>query len=273
MTTNDGQRPNRQSTTINPQSAIQNPKSKIPTLIPGFHGVRETLIQGRVSVREIWIATGKKPGRIKDILRIAKEHDIPISYKETSELSLLLPDVAHQGIVAVAEKFSYSDLNQVIETSLQDREHATLIVADHITDEGNLGALIRTSAFFGVHGFIIPGDRSARVSARVLKRSAGAYVHLPIVKVVNIGRTLDLLKKKGFWIIGASGEAPRSIYCFDWGRDLALVLGNEKSGLSRPARKRCHEIVSIPSLGPVESLNVSVSGGIILSEIARQRGC
>jgi 23S rRNA (guanosine2251-2'-O)-methyltransferase len=243
-----------------------------PTLIPGFHGVRETLIQGRVSIREIWIATGKKPGRIRDILRIAEEHDIPVFYKEVSKLSRLLPDVAHQGIVAVAEEFSYADLNQVIETSLQDREHAVLIVADHITDEGNLGALIRTAAFFGVHGLIIPGDRSARVSARILKRSSSGYLHLPIAKVVNIGRTLDLLVKRGFWIIGASGEASTSIYSFDWGRDLALVLGNEKSGLSIPARKRCHETVSIPSSGPVESLNVSVSGGIILSEIVRQRG-
>lgn len=243
-----------------------------PTLIPGFHGVRETLIQGRVGIREIWIATGKKPGRAGEILQMAKERNIPVSFKKPAELSRLVPDVAHQGIVAVAEEFGYSDLDQVIEASLQEKGHAILIVADHITDEGNLGALIRTAAFFGVHGLIIPGDRSARVSARVFKRSSGAYLHLPIVKVVNIGRTLDLLRKKGFWIIGASGEASTSIYRFDWGRDLALVLGNEKSGVSIPARKRCHEIVSIPSLSPVESLNVSVSGGIILSEIVRQRG-
>ena len=255
-----------------PKSEIRNPKSEIPSLIPGFHGVRETLNQGKVGIREIWIATGKKPGRIRDILRIAKEHDIPISYKEVSELSRFLPDVAHQGIVAVAKEFAYADLNHIIEASLQNREAATLIVADHITDEGNLGALIRTAAFFEVHGLIIPGDRSARISARILKRSSGGYLHLPIAKVVNIGRTLDLLKKKGFWIIGASGEASMSIYRFDWGRDLALVLGNEKNGLSRTARKRCHEVVSIPSSSPVESLNVSVSGGIILSEIVRQRG-
>lgn len=233
----------------------------------------DTLIQGRVKIREIWIATGKKPSRIRDVLRIAKERDIPVSFKDVSDLSRLLPDVSHQGVVAVAEEFSYSDLNRVIEASLQKRERAILIVADHIADEGNLGALIRTAAFFGAHGLIIPGDRSARVSSRILKRSSGGYLHLPIARVVNIGRTLDLLKKKGLWIIGASGEAATSIYSFDWGRDLALVLGNENKGLSGPARKRCDEIVSIPSLGFVESLNVSVSGGIILSEIIRQRGC
>ena len=253
-------------------SKLQTPNSTIPLLIPGFHGVREALIQGRVRIREIWIATGKKPGRVGDILRIAKEQGIPVSYKEASELSRLLPDIAHQGIVAVAEDFTYADLDHIIETSLQGGGHAILIVADHITDEGNLGALIRTAAFFGVNGLIIPGDRSARVSARILKRSSGGYLHLPITKVVNIGRTLDHLEKKGFWIIGAAGEASTSIYRFDWDRDLVLVLGNEKSGLSRTVRKRCHEIVSIPAFGPVESLNVSVSGGIILSEIVRQRG-
>jgi len=259
-----------------PKSAIRSrragPQSKIPSLIPGFHGVRDTLIQGRIGIREIWIAKGKKPGRIRDILQIAKKHDIPISFKDASELSGLFPDVAHQGIVAVAEDFAYADLDLIIEESLQKGRHAILIVADHITDEGNLGALIRTAAFFRVHGLIIPGDRSAGVSARILKRSSGGYLHLPIARVVNIGRTLDLLKKKGLWIIGASGETSTSIYRFDWGRDLVLVLGNEKRGLSRPARKRCDEIVSIPSSGPVESLNVSVSGGIILSEIVRQRG-
>ena len=243
-----------------------------PTLIPGFHGVWETLIQGRVRIREIRIATGKKPGRIRDILRIAKERDIPVSFRELAEFSRLLPDVAHQGIVAVAEEFSYSDLNQVIEASLQDRGYALLVVADHIADQGNLGALIRTAAFFGVHGLIIPQDRSAGVSAKVLKRSAGACICLPIAKVVNIGRALDFLVKRGFWIIGASGEASTPIYSFDWNRHVVLVLGNEKGGLSRPARKRCHEVVSIPSPGRVESLNVSVAGGIILSEIVRQRG-
>ena len=241
-------------------------------LIPGFHSVWEALIQGEDRIQEIWIVTGKKPGRTREIMQIAKERHIPVSFKNASDLSRLLPDVAHQGIVAVADEFAYSDLNQIIETPLQNGEPALLVVADHITDEGNLGALIRTAAFFRAHGLIIPRDRSARISATVLKRSSGACAHIPVATVVNIGRALDLLEKKGFWIIGTSGRATTSIYSFDWNRDLALVLGNEKTGLSRPALKRCHEVVSIPSRGPVESLNVSVSGGIILSEIFRQRG-
>jgi 23S rRNA (guanosine2251-2'-O)-methyltransferase len=173
--------------------------------------------------------------------------------------------------VALAEKFTYSELDHLANISFKKKGEALIIALDHITDEGNLGALIRTAAFFGAHGLIIPKDRSASVTAKVLKRSSGACIYLPIARVVNMGRALDLLEKKGCWIIGASGESKESIYEFDWNRDLVLVLGNEQRGLSRSVRKRCHQEVSIPSLGHAESLNVSVASGVILSEIIRQR--
>jgi len=173
--------------------------------------------------------------------------------------------------VAVSGNFNYTDLERIIDFSLKSQGHSLLIAADHITDEGNLGALIRTAAFFGVHGLIIPKDRSASVTSRVLKRSSGAFLHLPIAQVVNMGRALDILEKKGFWIIGASGDGVESIYQFDWKRSLVLVLGNEQKGLSRAARKRCQQVVRIPSPGQVESLNVGVAAGVILSEIIRHR--
>ena len=244
---------------------------KTPYLIPGFHGVREALVHGHVRVREIWIAEGKKPVRTEEIIRIAEQRKIPICFKQRADLSQFLPDIAHQGIVAVTVGFDYSDLDHLIDISLQDQGQALLIAADHITDEGNLGSLIRTSAFFGAHGLIIPKKRSAAMSAKVLKRSSGAYTHLPIARVVNLGRALDLLKSKGFWIIGASGDSREPIYQFDWTRDLILVLGNEQRGLSRTVRESCHQVVGIPKSGPVESLNVGVAGGVILSEIFRQR--
>ena len=147
-----------------------------------------------------------------------------------------------------------------------------LLAADHITDEGNLGALIRTAASFGVQGLILPRDRSAQVSAKVLKRSSGAHLFLPIVQVVNLSRTLDELSQNGFWIIGAAGESSHSIYEFDWRRNLVLVLGSEDKGLKPSIRSHCHQLVGIPVQGFQGSLNVSVAGGIILSEIIRQRG-
>lgn len=173
--------------------------------------------------------------------------------------------------MALSEKFTYFDIEDLIQASLKGPGYALIVAADHITDEGNLGSLIRTAAFFGANGLVLPKDRSAKVTVTVSKRSAGAFIHLPVAQVVNLGRTLHLLDKEGFWIIGASEEGPESIYSFDWRRHLILVLGSEDRGLSRTVRDRCHQIVSIPRFGPVESLNVSVASGVILYEIARQR--
>jgi len=246
-------------------------REEVPYHIPGFHGVRETLIRGQPRIKEIWIAEGKKPGRTEEILQLAKEKNIPIRRKKAAEISALLPDIAHQGMVAFAEKFAYANLDHLIDISLLNKGQALVIATDHIMDEGNLGSLIRTAAFFGAQGLIIPKDRSARITPKVLKRSSGAYVYLPIAMVVNIGRTLDLFAKKGFWIIGTSAKGSESIYRFDWNRDLVLVLGSEQKGLSRSIEERCHQVVSIPSPGDVDSLNVGVAGGAILSEIFRQR--
>ena len=233
--------------------------------------MRESLIHGRVRIHEVWIAEGKKTVRAGEIIQIARERNIPVRYKESKELKNLLPGIVHQGIVAVAEKFIYSDPDYIINIALQSKGHGIIIAADHITDEGNLGALIRTAAFFGAHGLIIPKDRSAGVTPGLLKRSSGAYACLSIARVVNMVRALERLEKKGFWIIGASGDADCSIFRFDWNRNVVLVLGNEQKGLSRSVRKHCHQIVGIPSSGHVESLNIAIAGGVVLAEILRQR--
>jgi 23S rRNA (guanosine2251-2'-O)-methyltransferase len=240
-------------------------------LIPGFHAVKEALTQGQEMIDGIWIAEGKRSARIQEILSIAMKNRIPVSFKPVFELDHWLPETAHQGIVALTGEFHYTDLNQLIDHALSGPDYALLIAADHITDEGNLGALMRTAAFFGTHGLILPKDRSAKVTEGVRKRSSGAYAHLPITIVVNLGRTLDILTEKGFWIIGAAGEADESIYQFDWKRDAVLVLGREDKGLTLPVRKRCHQMVRIPAAGRLNSLNIAVAGGVILSEIVRQK--
>jgi 23S rRNA (guanosine2251-2'-O)-methyltransferase len=214
----------------------------------------------------------RKGARAEEIVRLSTEKGVRVQFKHLGEIEAAVPGAAHQGFVALAGAFSYTDLEDLTEKSLGARGGALLIVADHITDEGNLGALIRTAAFFGVHGLILPKDRSAQITGKLFKRSSGACASLPIAQVVNLGRTLDLLVEKGFWIIGAAGEAKETIYHFDWDRDVVLALGSESRGLSRSVRERCHALVRIPGSGQVESLNVSVAGGVILSEILRQRG-
>jgi 23S rRNA (guanosine2251-2'-O)-methyltransferase len=246
-------------------------KEKQFSLIPGFHAVRESLVKTPEKIMEIWIGVTMKGARAEEIARLGAERGVPVQFRELSEIEAVAPGAAHQGFVALGETFTYKDLEDLIETSHQTPGHGLLIVADHITDEGNLGALVRTAAFFGAHGLILPKDRSAKITGKLLKRTSGAHASLPIARVVNLRRTLDLLSEKGFWIIGAAGEAQETIYHFDWDRDVVLVLGSESKGLSHSVRERCHALVKIPGSGQVESLNVSVAGGVILSEVLRQR--
>lgn len=240
-------------------------------MIPGLHAARTALQSGKIKISEIWVKEGRKDNRIEEIKHLAEVKAIPITFKQGFQMDHLLPGVAHQGIVAFAQSFNYVDLDQIIRASLNASGRALIIVADHITDEGNLGALIRTAVFFNAHGLVLPKNRSAKVTEKVLKRSVGASVYLPTTRVVNLGRVLDDFKKKGFWIIGAAGEGSESIYHFDWKRDVVLVLGSEDKGLSQAVRNRCDQLVCIPTSDRVESLNVSIAGGVILSEIARQR--
>ena len=257
-------------------NAKQKARQDRDCFIPGFHAVRETLKEQKSTLREIWIVAGKQSTRTEEILNLAAAKNIPVYFKQESYLSNIVDDISHQnishqGIVGVLKAFVYADLHQVLRHSLQEEGSALLLAADHITDPGNLGALIRTAAFFGSQGLIIPRDRSAGVTAGALKRASGTHVKLPVVRVTNLGRALHELSEKGLWIIGAAGEATLPIYDFDWKRPLVLVLGSEQKGLRPSVRKRCHQLVGIPSPGGVESLNISVAGGAILSEICRQR--
>jgi 23S rRNA (guanosine2251-2'-O)-methyltransferase len=241
------------------------------SFIPGFHAVKESLVKTPEKLLEVWIGAGRKGARAEEIARLGAEKGVPILFKDLREIEAIVPGATHQSFVALAEVFSLTDLEELIENSYREPGGALLIAADHITDEGNLGSLIRTAAFFGVHGLILPKDRSAKITGKLLKRTSGAYASLPISQVVNLRRTLDLLARKGFWIIGAAGEAQESIFHFDWDRNVVLVLGSESRGLSRSVRDQCHALVKIPGSGQVESLNLSVAGGVILSEIVRQR--
>ena len=240
-------------------------------LISGFHAVSEALSRIGNEIQEVWIVRGKENARISQVLDKARARGIPIVFKTRREMNDLLPQVAHQGFIAVAQDFKYKDLDTIITNAKSAENFGLIIAADHITDEGNLASLIRTCAFFGAHGLLIPKRRSARISYKVGKRSSGAHLLLPIAEVTNLSRALGLLSKEDFWIIGTSGSAPLTLYDFDWLRHVVLVVGNEQKGISESVKKQCHAIISIPSLHGVESLNVGVATGVVLSEIIRQR--
>jgi len=240
-------------------------------LIPGFHTVREALDIRPAALLEVWVSEDKRSQRLRSIREIAAEKGIPVREIPREEFDRRLPGVAHQGVAARAREMPAVGLETVAQKADGGLRCRLVIAADHITDEGNLGAMIRTAAFFGADALLLPRDRSAGITGRVVKSSAGASLFLPTVQVVNLSRALDFLIQEGFWVIGAAGEAEASVYDFDWNRDTVLVMGREERGISPNVRARCHQLVAVPGCGRVESLNVSVAAGVILSEIQRQR--
>lgn len=240
-------------------------------LVPGFHAVREALTRVDRPVVEVLISADRGSKRVRSILELAEKHQVPVRFLRPEALAARLPDTPHQGVAAVVVPPAYTDLDDILKAARNAPGRGLLLALDHVTDQGNLGALIRTAAFFGVSGLVIPKDRSAGLCETVAKRSAGASLFLPVAREVNLARALDRLNKEGFWVIGAAGEASTGIYEFDWDRDTVLVVGSEDRGLAPNVRARCHELVSIPGSGMVESLNVAVAAGAILSEITRQR--
>ena len=242
----------------------------LPQVISGINAVKENLRKSE-GIVELFIAKGKKIERLQEILDIATQKKIPIRFKDRLYLDKISSISSHQGVIAISNTYKYLYFNDLIERAVSDKNKGLLIAADHITDTGNLGSLIRTAEFFGVQGLILPKDRSASITDAVHKRSAGGSAYLPVTKVVNLVRALKQVANENFWVIGAAGESGTNIYEFDWNRDLVLVMGNERKGLSRVVKDQCHHLVSIPRLGNLASLNVSVATGIILSEIVRQR--
>ena len=240
-------------------------------LVTGIHAVKENLKEGR-GIAELFVSRERGTVRLKEILDLAREKGIPVRRRDKTYLDSLSSGLPHQGIIGVLSTYRYADLSDLTRICLGERDGGLLLVADHITDIGNLGSLIRSADFFGVQGLILPRDRAASVTEAVQRISAGGAAYLPVAKVVNIARALKELKELGFWILGAAGESKETIYEFDWRRDVVLVLGSEDKGLSRVAKNECHQLLSIPRLGHLDSLNVAVAAGVILSEIARQRG-
>ena len=171
--------------------------------------------------------------------------------------------------MAFTSRKAYSDLDELVAN--RRGEHLFLLVLDGVEDPQNLGALLRSANGAGVDGVIIPERRAAGITGAVVKASAGASEHLAVARVVNIARTLEELKDRNVWTVGLDERAPQSYDELDYNMDCALVLGAEGKGLHELVRKKCDLLVSIPMMGSVASLNVSVAGGIVMYEVLRQR--
>jgi len=237
-------------------------------ILSGIHPVAEALKTGRPLERLV-VAQGAGGPRLQEIIDLARRASVAVRFEPRSALDRLAGSAAHQGVVAVTSAKQYSDVDDVI--GAKRGKYSFLLVLDGVEDPHNLGALLRTADAAGADGVIIPERRAAGVTGTVTKASAGASEHLPIAKVTNIARTVEELKERNIWTVGLDERAKQTYNELDYNMDCALVLGTEGKGLHDLVRKKCDFLVSIPMLGKVPSLNVSVAGAVVMYEAVRQR--
>jgi 23S rRNA (guanosine2251-2'-O)-methyltransferase len=237
-------------------------------LIYGVHPVLECLRSGSRQIERIYLARGASNQKVRTIIQLARERGLPIKFESRAILDKKWAAAAHQGVVAVCAVRDYFSLDSILK-NLSPKP--VLAILDSIEDPRNLGAILRSCAVFGVEGIILPKDRAAGLSSVVSKTAQGALEYLKIAKVTNLVTAIEELKAMGVWVVGV--ETGQEKFCHEFSFDVptALVLGNEESGLRRLIRERCDILVSIPTVGAIQSLNVSVAAGIVMYEVTRQR--
>jgi 23S rRNA (guanosine2251-2'-O)-methyltransferase len=239
-------------------------------IIYGINPLVEALRMEPCKLGKVAVSKGMAREMLHSILHLAEAKKVPVIFKEKREIDKLANYGSHQGIVGFYPSFTYADLDQIMENRHPASLHHLILLLDGITDPQNLGAMIRTAHCHGANGVVIPEHRTAKVTAAVVKASAGAALLTPVVCVPNLSRALDDLKARGFWIYGADSHAGRDIAGTAYEGNVGLVMGSEGHGMRPLIRKQCDFLLSIPMRGKVDSLNVSVAAGIILSDIIRK---
>ena len=245
-----------------------------PKVLFGFHAVGVRLKTAPASVLEVYFDASRRDARMRQFIDRANEAGVRLIEADGLRLAKLAGSHGHQGVAALVQPVPQA---RSLDDLLDQMEHADnvdpplLLVLDGVTDPHNLGACLRVADGAGAHAVIAPKDHAAGLNATVAKVASGAAETVPYFMVTNLARTLNELKERNIWIIGTSGDAPKTIYQVDLKGPVALVLGAEGPGMRQLTRKTCDELVSIPMHGAVESLNVSVASGVCLYEALRQR--
>ena len=239
-------------------------------IIEGRNSVTEILKSGK-DINKLYIQKGEKHGSILEIIKLAKQNKVVIMETEKSKLDAMSQTHNHQGVIAIVPPFEYCDVEDILKYAKEKNEKPFIVILDGIEDPHNLGSIIRTAECAGVHGIIIPKRRAASVNSTAYKTSAGAAEYVKIARVNNITETIKLLKDNSVWVYGTDmdGEILYNDEKYDTG--VAIVIGNEGSGMSRLVKENCDFLIKIPMKGKINSLNASVSAGIVMYEIMKKR--
>jgi len=237
--------------------------------IYGINAVNEALKARGRAFEWVGMAKERHDLRLQRLIEDCRRLSVPVRFLQRTELDRMAGNASHQGVVAVTSSKQYSDLDDVV--GAKRGQYSLVVVLDGVEDPHNLGAILRTADAAGADGVVIPERRAASVTGTVTKASAGASEHLPIAKVTNIARVVEELKDRNIWTVGLDERGSQTYDALDYNMDCALVLGAEGKGLHDLVKRKCDFLVSIPMLGKVPSLNVSVAGAVVMYEIVRQR--
>lgn len=237
----------------------------------GVHAVTALLANPHRVINKLFVSQDRIDKRLQEVLDKAEKAHVSIEKLSNQKMNQRFADFTHQGLVAVAKPlpdYGEPDLISLLEAS---KKPGLILILDGVTDPHNLGACLRSADATGVDFVMIPKDKSASITPVVSKVACGAAESVPLVRVTNLVRAMDILKEQGVWIYGAAGEADSTLYQIDCSGTIAIAMGAEGEGLRRLTREHCDGLFSLPMSGAVESLNVSVATGVSLYEVIRQR--
>ena len=238
--------------------------------VEGRNAVLELLESDR-DINKIFISAGEKHGSINKIMALAKEKKVIINEISKSKINQMAQTENNQGVIAIVPPYNYCEIDDILDTAKHRGEKPFILILDGIEDPHNLGSIIRTAETAGVHGIIIPKRRAATVNSTVAKVSAGAVEYMKIARVNNINETINYLKENDVWICGTDMHTDKYYYDENFTGGIAIVIGSEGFGISRLVKENCDFLVKIPMKGKITSLNASVSAGIIMYEVVKQR--
>jgi 23S rRNA (guanosine2251-2'-O)-methyltransferase len=239
-------------------------------IVCGMNAVQEALRVNARRLETIWVAEGKAGRRLGEVLALAAACGTPVEIVPEPRLTEASGTSAHQGIVAFPALSPLLTLDRLI-TQLTTRPAIPpLALLDGVKDPRNLGAIMRSAAAFGIGGIVIPGRRAVGLTGTVAKVAAGGLDYVLVAEVTNLSQSIERLKRQGFWVIGSDEQAEATCHSFVYPSPLALVFGEEESGISPLVKRHCDALVRIPVCGPLHSLNVAVAAAILFYEVMMQ---
>jgi 23S rRNA (guanosine2251-2'-O)-methyltransferase len=241
------------------------------SLLWGYYPVYEALRAGRRNIETLFMVQDKLGPRDGALIELARTQGVTVQRRTSQQLTTMVGHRRHQGIAARVAAYPASSVEEILGAANALENDAFVLVLDQVVDPQNLGAIVRSAQCAGIHGVVVPKDRSAPPSAAASKASAGALEHMRIAYVTNLTETLKRLKGMGLWIVGADHRAPQTVFQTNLTGPLAIVIGGEEKGIRPLVKKQCDFIVAVPQVGPIGSLNASAAAAVVMYEAFRQR--